>query len=76
MEKLGSYTVIENNESVKDIIILSIKIETLQSTAGDIVSDVGLDFLDINKLNYLKENKYEFDRFIRVHRKEKKNTLK
>ena len=107
LERLGPYTVLERNESVKDIIILNSKIETLQSTVGelwevkkgktdyvdvnnnsdylvnvrinnrvgDIVSSIeliGLCFLDTNtnKLNYLKENKDEFNRFIRAHREE------
>jgi hypothetical protein len=107
LDRLGPYTILERNESVKDILILNSKIETLQSKVGelwevkkektdyvdvnnnldylvnvrinnrvgDIVSCievVGLGYLDTNKLNYLKENRNEFNRFIRVHRVETK----
>lgn len=111
MERLGSYTVIDHNESIKDIIILSSKVNELQrevgelwdvkavkadyidvnnnsdylmsvridNRVGDIISyieTIGLGYLDSAKLNYLRENREEFNRFIRVNRLEKSNILK
>lgn len=108
MDRLGTYTVLERNESVKDIIILSSKIVTLPSTVGklwkvivektdyidannksdylvnvrinnrvgDIVSlaeVAGVCYLGPDELNYLKENRDEFNRFIRVHRVDEKD---
>ena len=108
MDRLGAYTVLERNESVKDIIILSSKIVTLPSTVGklwkvivektdyidannksdylvnvrinnrvgDIVSlaeVAGVCYLGPDELNYLKENRDEFNRFIRVHRVDEKD---
>lgn len=109
MPRLGGYTIIEFNESIKDIVILSSQVAGLKrvvrdlwevkvvktdyidktnekdylvkvrinNRVGDLISMVevvGIGIIGNDELEYLKNNRDEFNKFIRYRKEKSKYT--